>query len=151
MGKQQKPRGKFSKLLFPEFDTKKEFKDNREKFRLLNKFRKEPPTVAFLMATMTVVCFLIIMVADISNATFKTNSVILLCVGSVVSIGFEQVANYHYMKYSKLANDKRFDSVVFNIRLNYVLRTIAMFSLLMVVLAVTAIVFTESGDIAKLW
>ena len=151
MSKPRKPRGKFSKLLFPDSDIKKDFKDNREKFRLLNKFQKEPPTVAFMLATMVAVCFIIMMLAMIKNATFKTNSIIMLSVGMFASIGFEQAANYHYKWYSTVANSRRYDSIIFNIRLNYTLRTIAMFSLLLVVLSVTAIVFTKSGDISKLW
>lgn len=147
----KKGRGKFSKLLFPDSNIKKEFKDNRERFRLLNKFQKEPPTIAFILATMSSCCFIAIILADITNATFKATNIILLVLGAVLSVGFEQGANWHYKYYSKVANDKKYDSIIFNIRLNYAFRTVAMFSLLLVVLAMTAILFTDSGDVSKLW
>lgn len=148
--KRNKGRGKISRAFIQDSNKKQEFKDNQERFRLLNKFHKQPPTIAFLLATMAVIGFIGIMLADIKDATFKTESIVLLIVGAVVSIGFEQIANLHYSRFSKIANERKFNSVIFNIRLNFSLRTVAMFSLLMLVLAVTTILFKD-GTLASLW
>lgn len=149
MSKKNKQRSKFSKLLFPEGQSKKDFKNNQERFRLFNKYEQEPPRISFMLGTMGSVCFSIVPFL-VHDSYFSTLSIILLILGFCITVIFEWIANYHYSSYSKIAKDRKYDSIIFNIRVNYTLRTIAMLGWIITVLAIT-LILTKNSNLISLF
>lgn len=147
--KPKKTRGNISKLFFPESRNRTEFTDNRHRFRLFNKFDNQPPAIAFMLGTMGAVCFTVVPFF-IKDTYYSTLSIILLVLGFCITVIFEWGANLHYRSYSKIANDKNYDSVIANIRINYTLRTIAMLGWVVSVLAIT-LILTKNSDLISLF
>lgn len=146
--KDRKRRGKFSQWLLPDLPNNK-YKDNKEKFRMFNRLSKKPHWFGFnyvsisslLLSTVTFV---------VPSADITSTIIALSILGLVSSVALEQMANYHYNFYAKIANDKKWDSVKWNIFFNKITRTLAMGGWIPTVIALVAALFF-GGSVAAVW
>ena len=76
---------------------------------------------------------------------------IFWCIGLFITVFFEQIANYHYMSYSKIANKMSVDRVLKNIMINKALRIIAITGFIFCIFAVAIMVVSTNGTIANIW
>lgn len=150
MSKTRRPRGKFSQAILPDKKVNKEFKDNRERFRLFNKMFKQPGKYMFHMVSVVGIGLTIIPLC-FEQSIYNTATVSLLISGIVMTIGGEQGANLHYWKYSELANSRTYDSVKWNVRINQGMRLVAMFGWVLSTFALVMMLFTNNGSISEIW
>lgn len=151
MGKRQRRPGRsLSDLILPKQQVNKEFKDNRERFRLFNKMFKEPKTWSLHILTLISVILTVVPLC-VPGAIYNATTISFLVAGAVMSIGGEQGANYHYYKYSLLANNRQFDSVKWNIRFNQGMRLISMTGWVLSTFALVMMLFTNDGSISEIW
>ena len=150
MSKTRRPRGKFSQAILPDKKVNKEFKDNRERFRLFNKMFKKPGLHMFHMISVVGICLTVIPLC-VSSAIYNTATIALLVAGITMSLGGEQMANLHYWKYSELANSRTYDSVKWNVRINQGMRLFAMVGWVLSTFALVMMLFTNNGSISEIW
>lgn len=149
MGKHSRRRKhSFLKRAFPE--PNKDFKDLEERYRLFNNQYKAPKLPNFIYISVTSIVLTIIPLCNPSSI-YNTVNIVMLIVGVILSVGFEQTANLLYSRFARIANTKNYQTVIWHVRLNKILRIIAMMSWIITVFALTTMMFTNSGSISEIW
>lgn len=140
----------FKDNFLPKKDYNTKFKDNRERFRLFNRFYKEPRIFTFIFLSVVAI---ILAIFPLPFPSFKSTSIgwILWSSGLFISIFFEGVANYHYFKYSKVANNKTARDVWKNVIYNKAIRYISMCGWVLIAFAIGVMAFSHDGSFASLW
>lgn len=146
----RKPRGWISRAILPDKTVNKEFKDNRERFRLFNKMFKEPNKFTFHLVSFASIVLTIIPLC-VPGAIYNNVTIAFLVTGAVLSIGGEQAANLHYVKYSELANQRLYESVKWNVRFNQGLRLLGMIGWVLSTFALVMMLFTNNGSLSEIW
>ena len=144
-----------AKMIFPKIDANTKFKDHRERFRFFGRLYKQPSIYSFIyISVIGLIILMIPLVVYLINST-KFHSTLdgwaFWISGFVVTVLFEQVANYRYKSFSKIANKKSIDRVLRNIQINKGLRLIGMLGFILCVFAVAIMVVSSNGTIAEIW
>ena len=142
-------------MIFPKIDNNMKFKDHRERFRLFGRLYKQPSIYSFVyISVIGLIILMIPFVVYLVNSTKFHNTFdgwAFWVSGFIVTIVSEQVANYRYKSFSKIANKKSIDRVLRNIQINKGLRLIGMLGFILCVFAVAIMVVSSNGTIAAIW